>query len=31
MGFIDGDILDTLAHGANIVAVSSLLKAFVRQ
>jgi alkylhydroperoxidase family enzyme len=30
LGFVDGDILDALAHGANIVAISSLLKAFAR-
>jgi alkylhydroperoxidase family enzyme len=26
LGFVDGDILDALAHGANIVAISSLLR-----
>jgi hypothetical protein len=30
LGFVDGEILDALAHGLNIVAVSSQLKAFAR-
>ncbi len=31
LGWIDGDILDALAHGANLMAASVLHKAFVRQ